>query len=231
MPPSPALPAVVLPSRPAASRALRALRAALPLFLLACSACSLLDAAPPPAPAPAPPPAPVAAPEPPPVQKPPADPATAADLVARRVLAYDEQLRIMAPPDLANEITRLGTALSAADPATPPDVVLDLSLALSRQHNAGDLARAAGLLDPLTQAARPELLPWQPLARLVADHIAEQRRLDDLAERQSAQLRDTQRTILQLTEKLEALKAIERSMIKRTGPGSGGETTSASPAH
>ena len=53
----------------------------------------------------------------------------------------------MTAADLANEITRLGAALSPSDSAAPPDTVLDLSLALAQQHNAGDLARAAGLLE------------------------------------------------------------------------------------
>ena len=53
------------------------------------------------------------------------------------------------------------------------------------------------------------------MARLLAARIAEQHRLDDQMERQTTQLREAQRTIQQLTEKLEALKAIERSMIKR----------------
>jgi hypothetical protein len=153
------------------------------------------------------------------------------DQIARRLLAYHEQVRLMAPADLAGEITRLNAALAAVEAASPPDILLDLSLALAQQHNPGDLARAAGLLDPLTQAATPELLPWQPLARLLAGRIAEQRRLDDQVERQSAQLRDTQRNMQQLTEKLEALKAIERSMIKHpAGSGSGGDALPAAPA-
>jgi hypothetical protein len=58
--------------------------------------------------------------------------------------------------------------------------------------------------------------PWQPLARLLAGAIDEQRRLEDLLDQQAAQRRDTQRAIQQLTEKLEALKAIERSMNTRS---------------
>jgi len=194
-----------------------------------CSACSVFESAPPPAPPPAPVPVTAVVPAPPPVLPPP-DPARPGDLVTRRLLAYHEQLRLMAPAELASEITRLGAELSPTDSASPPDVVLDLSLALAQQHNAGDLARAAGLLEPISQAARPDLLAWQPLARLIADRIAEQRRLDDIVDRQSSQLRDTQRTIQQLTEKLEALKAIERSMIKRSGPGAGGESALPGPA-
>jgi hypothetical protein len=45
--------------------------------------------------------------------------------------------------------------------------------------------------------------------------MAEQRRLEDQLEKGAAQRRDQQRTLQQLNEKLEALKAIERSMTAR----------------
>ncbi|GAC1543257.1 MAG: hypothetical protein NVS2B4_21740 [Ramlibacter sp.] len=41
--------------------------------------------------------------------------------------------------------------------------------------------------------------------------LAEQKRLEDQAERQAQQLRDTQRRVDQLAERLEALRAIERA--------------------
>jgi hypothetical protein len=194
------------------------------LAALLCSACGMLGAPPPPPPprpAPAPPPLPA---PPPPVAVAPADLATAADKATRRLLAYDEHVRSLAPPDLSAEIARLDATLAPGVTTSPPDILLDLSLALALQHNPGDLARGASLLEPLTQAVTPELKPWQPIAGLLAGWIGEQRRQEEQAERQAAQLRETQRTMQQLTEKLEALKAIERSMIKRpAGPGATGE--------
>jgi hypothetical protein len=59
------------------------------------------------------------------------------------------------------------------------------------------------------------------MARLLLARIAEQRRLEDAFNREAAQRRDQQRTLQQLNEKLEALKAIERSMTTRPGPGAG----------
>jgi hypothetical protein len=71
------------------------------------------------------------------------------------------------------------------------------------------------------------LLPWPPIANLLADRVAEQRRLEDQLDRMTTQRRDTQRTLQQLTEKLEALKAIERSMTARppsaSTPGNGAD--------
>ncbi|MEO8153732.1 MAG: hypothetical protein ABI605_11735 [Rhizobacter sp.] len=138
-----------------------------------------------------------------------------ADLAARRFLAYHEQVRQMSPTDLGNEITRLSGVVSSTATAAPADSVLELSLALTQQHNGGDLTRASALLDPLAKSNAPELAPWQALARLLLGRVAEQRRLEDQLAREVAQRREQQRNLQQLSEKLEALKAIERSMTTR----------------
>lgn len=152
-----------------------------------------------------------------PAPPPPPDPA---DVAARRFLSYHEQLRQMSPTDLANEITRLNGVVSVTATAAPADAVLELSLALAQQRSPGDLARAVALLEPISKSSAPELAPWQPLARLLLGRVAEQRRLEDLLAREVAQRREQQRTLQQLNEKLEALKAIERSMTTRP-PGGG----------
>jgi len=148
-----------------------------------------------------------------------------ADVAARRFLAYHEQIRQMSPNDLANEINRLNGVVSATATAAPADSVLELALALSQQHNGGDVARAMALLEPITRSSAPELQPWQGLARLLLGRVTEQRRLEDQIEKQAAQRREQQRTLQQLNEKLEALKAIERSMTTRPP---GASTTPAS---
>jgi hypothetical protein len=75
------------------------------------------------------------------------------------------------------------------------------------------------LLESVVKAGAPELQPWQPMARLLLARVTEQRRLEDAFNREAAQRRDQQRTLQQLNEKLEALKAIERSMTTRPGSG------------
>lgn len=160
-----------------------------------------------------------------PAPPPPPDPA---DVAARRFLAYHEQLRQMPPADLANEITRLNGVVSVTATAAPADAVLELSLALAQQHNPGDLARAVALLEPISKSSTPELAPWQPLARLLLGRVAEQRRLEDQLVRETTQRREQQRTLQQLNEKLEALKAIERSMTTRP-PGAPAISASAPP--
>jgi hypothetical protein len=176
----------------------------------ALTACLPLQPKPQPAAVAAPASAPVVIMVPAPV--PPPDPA---DVAAKRLLAYHEQLRQMSATDLANEITRLGAVVSATATAAPADAVLELSLALAQQHNPGDLARAVALLEPISKSSAPELGPWQPLARLLLGRVLEQRRLEDLLAREATQRREQQRSLQQLNEKLEALKAIERSMTTR----------------
>jgi hypothetical protein len=181
---------------------------------LALSACIALQPEPPVLPAVA---APASAPAlivPPPAPAPP-DPADAADLASRRFLAYHDQVRQMPANDLANEITRLSALVSASPTSAPADSVLELSIALAQQHNGGDLARAIALLEPLTKSSASELAAWQPLARLLLGRVAEQRRLEDQLAREAAQRREQQRSLQLLNEKLEALKAIERSMTTR----------------
>lgn len=184
---------------------------------------------PPAKPLPAASPAPVEAPVPKVVvlPAPPAQPEPA-DLAARRLLAYHEQIRQLSPQDLANEINRLNAAVTATPTAAPPDVVLELALALAQQHNGGDVARAVALLEPITRSGAPELAPWQPLARLLLGRVLEQRRLEEALARETTRSRDQQRTLQQLNEKLEALKAIERSMANR--PTGGTPAPAAPPA-
>jgi len=176
-----------------------------------------IASAPAPAPAPAPPPPTIV------IQQP--DPA---DVAARRFLAYHELIRQMSPNDLGSEINRLNGVVSATATAAPADTVLELALALSQQHNGGDVARAIALLEPLTRSSAPELQPWQGLARLLLGRVTEQRRLEDLLEKQNQQRREQQRSLQQLSEKLEALKAIERSMTTR--PAGANTAPAASPA-
>jgi hypothetical protein len=170
-----------------------------------------------PAPAPAPPPPPVLAAPPPPAPMPPAQPSpqSLADAATRRVLAYQEQLRAMPGAEVAAEVGRLNGQLPALQGAGWAANALELALALAQTRNPGDLGRAIGLVDPVARSAAPEFQPWQPVARLLAVRLAEQRRLEEQLERQTQALRESQRNVQQLNEKLEALKAIERSLNNR----------------
>jgi hypothetical protein len=142
---------------------------------------------------------------------PPVDVATPMDAVSRRLLAHHEQLRLMSAADLAQEINRVAAL------APGPDASLQLAMALLQTRNGGELNRAIGLVDPIAKSAAPEQRPWQPFARLLLSRLQELRRLEDLLDRRNQELRDSQREVKQLNEKLEALKAIERSLAPAAG--------------
>lgn len=189
------------------------LRPCLPLTCLVLGACAQVQ--PPPEPV-LPIPVFVIEPPPPPVPPtiepvPPRVLLSPLELVARDLVAYQERLRLLQPVEVQREVGRLSTT-----PASP-GVTLQLALALGHTRQSGDVARALSVLDPLARSNAPELAPWQPWARLLESSYLEQKRLEESLERQSQQLRDSQRRMDQLNEKLEALRAIERSLTGR-GP-------------
>ncbi|MDV7398501.1 hypothetical protein RZS08_44255, partial [Arthrospira platensis SPKY1] len=81
-----------------------------------------------------------------------------------------------------------------------------------------ETARALGLLQRLQASATAEAEALRPLARLLADLLSNQRRLEEQVDRHAAQLRDAQRRIDRLGERLEAMRAIERSLGPRGSP-------------
>ena len=108
-----------------------------------------------------------------------------------------------------------------SSPTTAPAATLELALALSQTRNPADTGRALALLDPIAKSPSPEQQPWQGLARLLQMRLGEQRRLEEQLDRQGKELRESQRNVQQLNEKLEALKAIERSLNNRVPAASG----------
>ena len=172
--------------------------------------------------------APKPAPQPPPPPPPPPvvrcdPPLEAQDLAARHLLATEDRLSALNTADLTAEASRPieGAAIEQQ---------MDQALALSMTHNPGDLARAQGLLDQLLHNNAPQADPWRSLARLLAYRLAEQKRAEDAVERGAQQLRDAQRDnqrkLDDANAKLEALKAIERSLNTRQAPPASSPTSS-----
>lgn len=151
-------------------------------------------------------PAPVTVCEPPKVAITTPDPV---DTVNRRMLAYAEQVRQMQNPELSRELSRIG------DPQATPQATLQAALVMAQTRNTAELVRALSVLDPLVKSSAPEASPYQPFARFLQWRYQEQRRVDETLERQGNQLRENQKNLQALNEKLEALKAIERSLNKR----------------
>lgn len=136
----------------------------------------------------------------------------ATDPVAQVLARSDRTLRL-APADLAREIARLGDAEDAS-----AETPLLLSMALAQTRQPVDTARALGLVQRVIANPSPAAQALHPLARLLEARLLQQRRLEEQLERQTQQLRDAQRRNDQLNERLEAVRAIERSLTTRPVP-------------
>ncbi|MDA7415606.1 hypothetical protein PGB34_04460 [Xenophilus arseniciresistens] len=144
------------------------------------------------------------------------------------MLAHADRVRSLSPADLSAEIARLGDAASA--PGANPTLVMQHAIALAQTRNAPDLARALGLMQRVASDNSEAGLALQPLARLLAARYQEQRRVEEDRDRQAQQVKEAQRRIDQLTDRLEALRAIERS-FGRPAPANGSTPRGAPPPH
>jgi hypothetical protein len=176
-------------------------------------ACSLLAAlvagcvAPPPAPLPEPTPTPTPTVMTAPVKETPMPTAAPErDKVLAAAVDYADRVRALPAAELGQEIQRLGDTPYAPLPA------VQLALALSKSRTNPNTARAQSLLQRVIADSTPEAQAVQPFARVLSAQIADQRRTDEQAERQAQQLREAQRRIEQLNDRLEAVRAIERSL-------------------
>jgi len=178
--------------------------AALGVLALALAGCQT----PPPPPPPEPPPKPL-------VMEVHCAPAVDADDVAYRHFFATQ-----------NRLSTLNTADLSAEANKPIDqgsveAQVDQAIALGLTHTPGDLQRAQALVDQVIHNTAPQADPWRAPARLLASMYADQRRAEELAEKNGLALRDaqreSQRKLDQVNEKLEQLKAIERALNTRPG--------------
>ena len=145
-------------------------------------------------------------------EPPPAPPVVlpAPDAIAR-VLTYSERVRTMPTVELNQELARMTVPSEANVPASQ----VQLSLILSQLRQLPELIKAQELLARVLANASLDAQPLHPLARLLAFRYGEQRRLEDQLEKERQQTREVQRKLDQTHERLEALKAIERSLTTR----------------
>ncbi|WP_377156981.1 hypothetical protein ACFJIX_00665 [Roseateles sp. UC29_93] len=128
------------------------------------------------------------------------------DNAARIVLNLNDRLRQMSPLELAQEVA------PRDDGALPPGNAVQLALALMFSHANGETFRAQTLLDQVLRDARPEADEWRPMAQFLVDRVAEQRRMEGELDKTRLARDDLQRRLDEANRKLEALKAIERSL-------------------
>lgn len=138
-----------------------------------------------------------------------------------RVLAYADRVRSLSAAELSQEVARLGSVYV-------PVSQLQLAIALGQLRQTPELIRAQEVLTRLLANPDAEAQALHPLARLLAIRYGEQRRLEDLLDKQNQQTREVQRRLDQTHERLEALKAIERSLTSRPTPPMPGASAPAS---
>lgn len=122
-------------------------------------------------------------------------------------LAYAEKLRQMPPAEVA------ATAAAIGEPGSSAQRQMQLALALMHAPPPGDTTRALGLLQRVISHPSDEAQPLKPLARLLATRLATQRKLEEGNDRLSQQWREAQRRIELLNDQLDAMRAIERSLL------------------
>ncbi len=134
------------------------------------------------------------------------------------LLRYADQLRSMSQTELRQELNALGSrvprtgAAVTAGVGAGPKVHMQFALALLQTREPVETARALGLLQRVTASTDPEARIYKALASLLIDHLITTRRLEDNLERSNQQLRESQRRFDALKERLDAMRAIERSM-------------------
>lgn len=146
--------------------------------------------------------------EPEPTQAEEAGPTTPPKDRLRELLDYADRMQRASTVDLAREMARL----SDGD-ENKPGRNLRLALVLIQTRQPADTARALGLVQ--RALAHADAQDLHPLARLLEARLTHQRKLEDQLERQAQQLRDAQRRNDQLSDRLEAMRAIERSLTTR----------------
>lgn len=183
--------------------------------LAALAACTTPMPPPPPIltpPAPVPEPAPAARPEPAPAPAatPPPPAPDASELLD--LLAYHQRLRSLGAAELTRELSEL-----ASQPGGPANSIRRAML-LSLGREGSELALAQQQLERAEIDGHNSDPLLRPLARLLSAQLAEQRRLSDSLARLGQQLKDSQRRNEQLSQTLEALKAIEQKLPAAGNP-------------
>lgn len=144
------------------------------------------------------------------------------------VLAWADRAHTLGNTELIQEISRLNDLSDSQRSATTD---LQLAIALGLTKVPSDLPRAQALVQKVQAASTDEAQALQPLARLIGARLAEQKRLEDLLDKQATQMRDQQRRLDQLNERLEAMRAIERSLTAPRPHGGANGVPAPTPRH
>jgi len=128
-------------------------------------------------------------------------------------LNYYHMLSRMTPHELSRERMVL-----AALP-TNPNTHMRTAMLLGHPRGPQDLGKAIALLENMMKSTDPVSISLQPLARMLADNYIERQKIEWQIDRQGLQLKEQQRKVAELQEKIDALAEIERNLPARSRSG------------
>lgn len=137
--------------------------------------------------------------------------------VVDELLSYHQDLLRLPRTDLPRELDRL-----IEKPKSLP-VAMQKAMVLGQLGRKNDLARAQSNLAEVLNHSSVEAQQFKPLAQFLAAHYAAQQRLTEQLDTSERSLAESQHRNQQLTQTLEQLKAVERSLPSRMGASSGSE--------
>lgn len=124
-------------------------------------------------------------------------------------LAYYQMLHRMSAAEIGRERQVL-----AALPVSPNSQVR-MAMVYGHPRGPQDFPKALGLLEGVLKSTDPTAIELQPLARLLIDNYIERQKLEGQLEKQSQQLKESQRKTVELQEKIDNLADIERTLPQR----------------
>lgn len=125
------------------------------------------------------------------------------------VLSYYQMLGRMSGAELNRERSVL-----AALPSNP-NTHLRQAMLLGHPRGPQDLGRALALLEGIAKSNDPAAVNLNFVAKMLIDNYSERQKLEQSIERQAGQLKENQRKVIELQEKLDALADIERTLPTR----------------
>lgn len=133
-----------------------------------------------------------------------------ADQALREWLVLYQRYQGMSPAELTKEAARLGELKRSET------VQVQQAMVWSLLRGPGDLARSVQQGDELLK--RVDNASWRPLLQVLQAQWQQQRRQEDQVDRLNTQWKDEKKRADQLNEKLEGMKAIERSLAPKPTP-------------
>jgi hypothetical protein len=125
------------------------------------------------------------------------------------VLSYYQALQRMTPAQINRERSAL-----AALPATANNQVR-MAMILGHSRGQQDFTKALSLLETVLKSGEADAVSLHPLARLLAENFGERQKLETQVEKQGQQLKESQRKVAELQEKIDELADIERTLPQR----------------